>query len=75
MYSYRNAPVIPDKNLGTADSLLRGTVTADPDTGSFTKRRPPSPPRPNARANNASPLSRNRDEHVWATPVAIKNIN
>ena len=41
---YLKAPVIPDKNLGTVDSLLSIIVTADPATGNLTNNRPPSPP-------------------------------
>lgn len=58
------APVIPDKNRGTVDSLFNTIVTAFPDIGNLTSRTPPSPECPNARANTASPLSRKSDEHV-----------
>lgn len=56
-----NAPVIPERNLGTVDSLFRIVVTAEPVTGNLTNSNPPSPPYPKARANTASPLSRRRD--------------
>lgn len=69
--THLSAPVIPDKNLGTVDSLFNSVVTADPATGSFTNNTPPSPPWPNARANTASPLSRKRDAQVWATPASV----
>lgn len=55
---------MPDRNRGTVDSRFKTVVTADPVTGSLTSSTPPSPPWPKARANTASPLSRNRDAHV-----------
>lgn len=65
LYSlYLSAPVIPDKNLGTADSRLSKVVTAEPAIGNFTSNRPPSPPKPNAKANTASPLSRSKEAQV-----------